>query len=60
MFYFKDWMEGEASAVDAACFALELEAGTIEQVVARIGEITASNIECMKQYYLANQGGTPI
>lgn len=60
VFYFKDWMAGETSAVDAACFAFEFQGAAIEQIVARVGEITSSNLECMKQYYLASHAGTPI
>ena len=60
VFYFKDWMAGEASAVDAACFAVDFQGTTIQQIVARAGEITASNLECMKQYYLASQAGASI
>ncbi len=60
VFYFKDWIHGETSAVDAACFAFEFQGVAIEQIVARVGEITASNLECMKQYYLASHAGTPI
>ena len=37
-----------------------LSTKTIQQIVARAGEITASNLECMKQYYLASQAGASI
>ncbi len=60
VYYFKDWMAGEPSAVDAACFALDFQGSTIQQIVARVGELTASNFECMKDYYLASHEGTPI
>jgi hypothetical protein len=60
VFYFKNWMAGDTGTVGVACFAFEFQGAAIEQIVARVGEFTTSNLECMKRFYLASQAGMPI